>query len=147
MKVLNPNTGQFEEVYVKALDSLPVGTEIDFDGAVSDIPTGWEQVDVYSTTEVKTGDTWINNKPIYRRVFVLGTEILIQTGTWKDILDVSTLNIQAITNIRLLNNNNWFWTGAITRIVNNNLQLASVGRDNTDWYLKTIVLEYTKTTD
>ena len=43
MKVKNPNTGNFEEVYVKALDSLPVGSEIDFTGSASDIPAGWEQ--------------------------------------------------------------------------------------------------------
>lgn len=42
MKALNPSTGQFEEVYVKALDSMPVGTEVDFDGQASDIPIGWE---------------------------------------------------------------------------------------------------------
>jgi hypothetical protein len=45
MKVKNPSTGNFEEVYVKALDSLPVGTEVDFTGSASDIPAGWEQVD------------------------------------------------------------------------------------------------------
>lgn len=43
MKVKNPSTGNFEEVYVKALDSLPVGTEVDFTGSASDIPAGWEQ--------------------------------------------------------------------------------------------------------
>ncbi len=44
MKALNPNTGNLEKVYVKALDSMPVGAEIDFDGQSSDIPVGWEQV-------------------------------------------------------------------------------------------------------
>lgn len=68
MKVKNPSTGNFEEVYVKALDSLPVGAEIDFTGSASDIPVGWEQVDDYSTTEVNTGKTWIDGKPIYRKV-------------------------------------------------------------------------------
>lgn len=45
MKARNPSTGNLETVYVKALDSMPVGTEVDFDGQASDIPTGWEQVD------------------------------------------------------------------------------------------------------
>lgn len=44
MKAIDSVTGQFKEVYVKALDSLPVGSEIDFDGDTSDIPAGWEQV-------------------------------------------------------------------------------------------------------
>lgn len=45
MGVRVKDEGQFKEIYVKALDSLPVGAEIDFDGQVSDIPIGWEEVD------------------------------------------------------------------------------------------------------
>ena len=44
MKARNPNTGNFEKLYVKALDSMPIGTEVDFNGQASDIPVGWEQV-------------------------------------------------------------------------------------------------------
>ena len=44
MKAKNPNTGNFENIYIKALDSMPVGTEVDFDGNSSDIPVGWEEV-------------------------------------------------------------------------------------------------------
>ncbi len=44
MKAKDKTTGTFKEVYVKALDSMPVGTEVDFDGPASDIPVGWEQV-------------------------------------------------------------------------------------------------------
>lgn len=68
MKARNPSTGNLEEVYVKALDSMPVGSEIDFIGSTSDIPTGWEQTDDYSTSEINTGKTWIDGKPIYRKV-------------------------------------------------------------------------------
>lgn len=42
MEVKNPITGNFEKVYVKALDSLPVGTIVDYVGQSSDIPIGWE---------------------------------------------------------------------------------------------------------
>lgn len=60
------DNGQWKEIYVKALDSMPVGTEVDFDGQASDIPVGWEQVDdtpIYSTTETVCG-TWIDRKTI-----------------------------------------------------------------------------------
>lgn len=70
MKARNPNTGNLETIYVKALDSLPVGSEIDIEDG-SDIPVGWEEVtnpDSYSTTEVKTNKTWIDGRPIYRKV-------------------------------------------------------------------------------
>ena len=54
MKAKNPTTGNFEEIYVKALDSLPVGTEVDFDGTSADIPIGWEQVDSVEELEIPT---------------------------------------------------------------------------------------------
>ena len=44
MGVRVKDEGQFKEIYVKALDSLPVGAEIDFDGDSADIPDGWEVV-------------------------------------------------------------------------------------------------------
>lgn len=50
MKARNPSTGNLETVYVKALDSLPVGTIVDYDGQASDIPTGWE---TYGTNQIK----------------------------------------------------------------------------------------------
>ena len=86
MKVLNPNTGQFEEVYVKALDSMPVGTEVDFDGQASDIPIGWEQVSgktsvaytLYNnSTGIKTGTTALEdniNNYDYIEVFGKNTD-------------------------------------------------------------------------
>lgn len=69
-------------------ETLPVGTELDFDGASQDIPTGWESVtnpDSYSTSEVKTNMTWIDGKPIYRKVVQINslpnnTETTYQTG-------------------------------------------------------------------
>ena len=50
MKVLNPSTGNFEELYVKALDSMPVGTIVYYDGQASDIPIGWVS---YGTGQIK----------------------------------------------------------------------------------------------
>lgn len=73
MKARNPNTGIEKTIYVKALDTMPVGAEIDFDGDITDIPAGWEAVgNNYSTDEIKTGQTWIDGKPIYRKVISTG---------------------------------------------------------------------------
>ena len=52
-------------------DTLPIGSEIDYTG--SSVPAGWEEVADYSTNEVNTGKTWIDGKPIYRRVVDAGT--------------------------------------------------------------------------
>ena len=58
---------QWVDLSIKALDSMPVGTQVEYTG--TDIPTGWEQVDDYSTDEVDTGKTWIDGKKIYRKVY------------------------------------------------------------------------------
>ena len=63
MKYKDPTTGNFKELFVKATDELPIGSEI----TVADdmqVPLGWEEIDdpyVYSTLEKKIG-TWINRK-------------------------------------------------------------------------------------
>lgn len=42
MKFRDPETGEFKELYVKAADTLPVGTEVDYEG--EEVPAGWEVV-------------------------------------------------------------------------------------------------------
>lgn len=71
MKYKDPTTGNFKEINVKVADTLPVGSEVDYNGTT--IPTGWEEVDSpndYSTEETKIG-TWIDGKdrkPLYRKI-------------------------------------------------------------------------------
>ena len=67
MKYKDPTTGKFKEINVKVADTLPVGSEVDYNGTT--IPTGWEEVDSpneYSTEETRIG-TWIDGKPLYRK--------------------------------------------------------------------------------
>ena len=49
------DNGEIKNIVVKASDSLPVGTEVDYDGAT--VPNGWEQVEEWKTlaTEVTVG--------------------------------------------------------------------------------------------
>ena len=66
MKARNPNTGNFEKLYVKALDSMPIGTEVDFNGQASDIPVGWEQVSGknYTAFELYNNSTGVGTETI-----------------------------------------------------------------------------------
>ena len=41
MKYRDPETGEFKELYAKAVDTLPVGTVVDYEG--NEIPAGWEE--------------------------------------------------------------------------------------------------------
>ena len=50
LKYKDETTGTFKDLEVKALDSMPVGTIVDYDGQASDIPAGWE---TYGTGQIK----------------------------------------------------------------------------------------------
>ena len=43
MKYRDPQTGEFKDITVKASDTLPIGTIVDYDGDI--VPDGWETVD------------------------------------------------------------------------------------------------------
>ena len=94
MKARNPQTGNLETVYVKALDSMPVGTQIEYTGDT--IPTGWEEVNDYSTTEIDTGKKWINGSPIYRKVIEI-TSTNASASNWKEYT-FSTLGLPSTLN-------------------------------------------------
>lgn len=55
MKYRDPQTGEFKEITVKVADTLPVGTEVDYDGTT--VPNGWEEIQEWKTlaTEVTVG--------------------------------------------------------------------------------------------
>lgn len=104
---------------------------------------------IYSTSEEIIVGKWIDNKPIYRKVFT-GTI----TSTREEI-DISLLNVETPVKIWALNNyntlnNSWvlsgFWSDATSYfnsyIANNNLVLTNAGFTNHDYI---IVFEYTKT--
>ena len=62
------DNGTIKDIVIKAGDTLPVGTIVEYDGET--IPSGWEEVedtrDDYSTEEQIVGK-WLNGKSIYRR--------------------------------------------------------------------------------
>lgn len=75
-------------------ESLPVGSEIEFNGDSEEIPVGWEEVDdpyKYSTNETVVGK-WIDGKPLYRKTFSGNT--LPTTGEKKLEINVSSLDIE-----------------------------------------------------
>lgn len=74
MMIRNPETNEWESVYLPPTgDTLPVGSIVDYDGDI--VPTNYEEVEdpnQYSTDEVETEKTWIDGKPIYRKVIDFG---------------------------------------------------------------------------
>lgn len=41
------DNGEYKDIYVKTFDTLPVGTEVDYDGET--VPSGWIEVSEYET--------------------------------------------------------------------------------------------------
>lgn len=131
-------------------ETLPVGSEIDFDGSVSDIPDGWEQVDdapVYSTTETVCG-TWIDGKPIYRKVINSGSLSLSTTAT---TVNTNTPNIDKIIDINFMyrfTDNSWFKIWNLNELLCRQNGNVVITTSQSATFPETyITLKYTKTTD
>lgn len=93
MKYKDPSTGQLKELSLKAADTLPIGTIVDYDG--EDVPEGWEEygTDDYSTDEVFTGKHWIDGKPIYRKVI---SDITV-TSNMSEVISTGLSNVNVIS--------------------------------------------------
>ncbi len=87
----------------------------------------------YSTTETTTGGTWIDGKPIYRKVFPIN--MLISVDGYTQLLDedVAYLSIEiAIKTTSLLkcNGTSYFENANITEYSNNNISFGIWVEDN-----------------
>lgn len=100
----------------------------------------------YSTEETLTGKTWIDGKPIYRKVWT-GLSIGVASGSWQnlsltDIPSIDTLvkglAIRSVTGDKFVYNYVSFrWTNSILSYKSTNAESA----------MTDIIIEYTKTTD
>lgn len=52
------DNGEYKDIYVKTFDTLPVGTEVDYDGET--VPDGW--------SEITEGYTLLDNSLYYKKV-------------------------------------------------------------------------------
>lgn len=84
----------------------------------------------YSTTEVDTGKTWIDGKPIYRKVF---------TGTTATTIDVSSLNID--TGFVDMSHSYFYWSYRYTPV-----QVTTTSSQNWGTYMAGVYFNSTKTT-
>lgn len=109
---------------------------------------------IYSEEEMKTGEYWIDGKPIYRKVF---TGTLTNAGI-NVIADLSSLNFKTIIKIDLISNNtdpisSQYYESTASNfrcyIMPSNKSLRiTVGSSYPTLPLDyAIILEYTKTTD
>jgi hypothetical protein len=144
------SASNFTDLVVKVGDTLPIGSEIDYDGQT--VPAGWQEVDdpsVYSTTETRVG-TWIDGKPLYRKTIYSTAK----TGS----LGLSNVDFLRWKNFNAFVNNEYLFpdarsissTDKIDFFVNKTQKSFTLSLGST-WDSKFTYLvfdiEYTKTTD
>lgn len=100
----------------------------------------------YSTTETKTGGTWIDGKPIYRKVFeyqlsVDGVYVPHGVSDLGQIVECKIIARLGTTTYSLESNNNVLGDGFVNPT---DIYVENIG--GVQFYL-TIIIEYTKTTD
>jgi hypothetical protein len=102
----------------------------------------------YSTTEVWTGQTWIDGKKIYRLVYQAAASMSLTSNTWYDT-PIAKGTIDVIVSGRLLNTKSGRTSGYVTNISAGFQSTAStyvqVCANGNSAVGDTLVIEYTKT--
>lgn len=93
----------------------------------------------YSTTEQIVG-TWVNNKPIYRKVYSISGDMT--ASAWTTLVSISNVDT-LLKGLMGGSANNCVWNDVDLRVVNDNLQYYCPLTHAYSW----TIIEYTKTTD
>lgn len=102
----------------------------------------------YSTEETLTGGTWIDGKPIYRKVFT-GLNITLSSTSWTNTTILKGDIGQIISCHGMRESDNALYSIDASRCSSNSnyLQLAYYGGGSYPSNMSILIIEYTKTTD
>lgn len=152
---------QASAVSVNSAGGQSAGTAstITVNGKIYDVGGGGES---YSTTETLTGGTWIDGKPIYRKVLFNNDKTQYVLGN-RNTINISMLNpneaeeiikfdvmIHSVSNGDFITgDSSWIEANCLWNRFKQDLgQTDITSMDNGNaYYIRSIVLEYTKTTD
>lgn len=120
----------------KAIKATPAGS-----GDISDVGALITRNASYSTNETLTGGTWIDNKPIYRKVFTW-SNVGLASG-WNNVIEITNdFNPETLVNARWLTTTSGVGVSfGFFRIYNGYIQFYSPG---VAWETSGAILEYTK---
>lgn len=136
---------------ITSSDTLPIGAIVEYDGDT--IPDGYEEVEYYSTEETEIG-TWIDGKPIYRRIVTAsvpnsGNQVISFSG-WnaENIILDHGKSYHKLTNNNTIGIDFYYNSNDWSRFyINSNGVYCHYGSGLTAKGNVTLFLEYTKTTD
>ena len=137
-------------VYIKATSGLAENQQ---DNVLNDVKDYVNNSNSYSTNEIKTGGTWIDGKPIYRKVLnINGYPETIQTGltSANEVVGMVCKNTVGVSDNNftfggILTDNNTYYPWAY-QLSSDNTTLTRITTTYSGT-VKFIILEYTKTTD
>ena len=132
-------------VYIKATSGLAENQQ---DNVLNNVKDYVDNSNSYSTQEVKTGGTWIDGKPIYRKVVNVGT---LPDKTSKTVLH-NIQNLDKVLETKLVANDstNYIVCNFGGKEMGVYIDIANViitSGDNFTGYSGYAIIEYTKTTD
>ena len=132
-------------VYIKATSGLAENQQ---ENVLNDVKDYVDNSNSYSTQEVKTGGTWIDGKPIYRKVVDIGT---LPDTTSKNVQH-NIQNLDSVVNLKLIANDNvnnivCNFGGKELAVYIDAANVFIVSGNNFSGYTGYSVIEYTKTTD
>ena len=132
-------------VYIKATSGLAENQQ---DNVLNNVKDYVDSSNSYSTEEIKTGGTWIDGKPIYRKVVNVGT---LPDKTSKTVLH-NIQNLDKVLETKLVANDstNYIVCNFGGKEMGVYIDIANViitSGDNFTGYSGYAIIEYTKTTD
>lgn len=103
--------------------------------------------EIYSTSEVKTANIWIDGKPIYRKVVYigqLGNNNTVSAASGLEPTDISITNIYgfAVTSTGAYQAGLNDFNSRIILVANGDINVTT--KDNYTGFYGTVILEYTK---
>ena len=151
-KIFNARTGDTTHgkqkavyVYIKATSGLAENQQ---DNVLNDVKNYVDNSNSYSTEEIKTGGTWIDGKPIYRKVVDIGTLL----DTTSKIAPHNIQNLGKVLEAKLVANdstNNIVcdFGGTALAVYIDSVNIVITSNSNFSGYSGYAIIEYTKTTD
>lgn len=132
-------------VYIKATSGLAENQQ---DNVLNNVKNYVDSSNSYSTEEVKTGGTWIDGKPIYRKVVNVGT----LTDTTSKSVQHNIQNLDSVVNLKLIakdstNNIICDFGGKDLSVYIDIANVIITSGSNFTGYSGYATIEYTKTTD
>lgn len=141
MRYQDPVTGEWKTISVKAADTLPIGTEVDYDGDT--VPDGWEQIvepGSYALFSVDTRFEWSNTKVWnlfgFPTLVKKGGDDFIKFLTHEYEITADIKRIRLTTQITLKKEATVYWVMASAEVNDESKDVTLIGdRGNADdWH-------------